>query len=187
MYLGIANFVHKRKVARCRKGGCGRDIEKGEPAITLVRKGKKESRSYRWFHPQCFLEWAEHLYERREKYRIENPPVRSGRPAVGTPVSDLLAEDPDAAKERARLMRRRARLVRQLVEQEDERQQLVLVLGIDEMEERIKEILPLQIDAPGKRSPRNRDIGETKYIVAQIKLRRMTEDEKESLRNFYWL
>lgn len=187
MYLGIASFVHKRKVARCRKGGCGRDIERGEPAITLVRKGKNDSRSYRWFHPQCFLEWAEHLYERRGKYQAEHPPLRAGRPADGcTPLRDLIAEDPEAAKRRATYMRWRAQAVRLLVEEEDEARQTELVLEIVDNEERIRNILPIQIDEPGKRSHYNRTISQRKIVDGQARLRQMSEGEKANLRRDFF-
>lgn len=184
MYLGIASFVHKRKVARCRKGGCGRDIGRGEPAITVVRKGANDSRSYRWFHPQCFLEWAEHLYERRGRYLAEHPPLRAGRPRLdgNTPCGDLIAEDPEAAKKRATYMRWRAKAVRLLVEEEDEERQNELVLEIVDCEEEIRKILPIQIDEPGKRSLRNRTISQQKIVAGQARLWQMSKEEIEKLR-----
>lgn len=155
MYLGIASIVTRRKTSKCRKGGCTLgEIQAGELAITVVRKGSK-GRSYRTFHFQCFLDWAVHLYERRKQYHRENPPTRAGRP-MGSAVKDLFESAPELAQERHQCVRTRARLMRYILKSNSPAKIFGWAGRILILDRRIKEILPLQVEKPGRRTDASR-------------------------------
>ena len=176
MYLGIACYVLKRKKARCRNGGCGKDIEKGEPAITVIRKGGK-GRSYRWFHPQCFLGWAEFLYERNQRFQVKNPPQRSGRPAGGH-VKSLFESNPELAQERHKCIRDQARFIRYLLATEDEERICKLTGKIDILRKRVSEILRFQVVQPGRRTSEDTQAVEAKLSLGRRLMHEATEPKQ---------
>lgn len=155
MYLGIVTVVTRRKTSKCSNGGCTLgEILAGELALTVVRKSRK-GRSYHAFHFPCFLSWAVYHYQRRQIYLTKHPPERSGRP-MGSAVKDLFRDKPELALERHECIRTRARLMRCIIGSSNPTRILDWAGRILVLDRRIKEILPLQVEKPGRRTDESR-------------------------------
>lgn len=157
MYLGITTIVTRRKTSKCSNGGCTLgDIPAGELAIAVVRKSRK-GRSYRVFHFPCFLGWAMFMYRRRKEFLAKHPSKRAGRPTTSSVVKKLFEDNPELAQERHKCIRSRARLMRYLLVADDKEKRARLVGRIKALDDRIKAIMPLQVEQPGRRSAESRE------------------------------
>ena len=166
MYLDAAVLNHNRKERLCME--CKGIIGLGEDNLMLMRRGRKGGRYYVYLHPCCILTM---LWRERERRRVKEP-----RPA-GRPEGSKLTElSPELLKERYRLIRARARVLRLLVAEEDNSKICELVARSRELKDRIAEILPLRIKKPGHRSAESVGILESKVDKAdRIKRRKQAE------------
>lgn len=140
MYLDAAVLNHNRKERTC--GECKGTIEAGADNLMLMRRGRKGGRYYIYLHPCCFLR---KLWRERERRRVKDPK------AAGRPAGSVLATlDPEERKERHRLIRARARLLRIIVTEDDLDEVRALLIRTRKLRTDIDAILPLQITGEGK-------------------------------------
>lgn len=105
VHLGRLKLVVRRIKGQCRYKNCPHDniVLPGDKVFLLTKMGSLPNRPqaifYKAFHKDCFLGWANWIWENQT-------PERDGRPAM-----DLKPED---KQRRAKLVRERARITRSL-------------------------------------------------------------------------
>jgi len=170
MYLDAIILNHNRKERPCKE--CKRAIEPGTDNLMLMCRGRKGGRYYVYLHPCCVLTM---LWRERERRRVKDRKA-SGRPAG----SGRVVLSPELAKERHKLIRARARLIRLLVVEEDEDRICELVTQARRLKGRITEILPLQVEKPGHRSAESvRIVNEKVDRAKRTEVRRRREGHEK--------
>jgi hypothetical protein len=78
-------FCHLKKEQVCYFSDCGSVMQVGEEAVITRIKASNGVTYPHAFHPQCFLDWNEGMFEYRlEKWRADNPPPKK-KPIMGRP------------------------------------------------------------------------------------------------------
>lgn len=154
MYLGQVRRVEKRKPAECAL--CKEVIPSGETCFVVVKKAtSKRGKGYLWtvyIHLDCFIDWSKDMQEKRAKYTAER---RGGRPP-GSAVQQFAEDWPELAQERHKCIRDRARLMRYIIGSDNPTKIFEWADRILILDRRIKEILPLQVEKPGRRTDKSR-------------------------------
>lgn len=156
MYLDAIILNHNRKERPCKE--CKEPILPGTDNLMLMRRGRKGGRYYTYVHPCCVLPM---LWKERERRRVKDPKTAGRHPG-----SALALLSPEEQKERHRLVRARARLLRILVVEDDEDRICEIVGRTRELRVLIEEILPLQVASPGHRSKESLGIVNDKVALA---------------------
>lgn len=179
MYLGVVHVSLSRKEHECVS--CKEPIKVGEWKFLVVRKFKrKDGRNginSRYVHLDCFPHYSLFVQRRRETYLRESGRIGTGRPH-GSELRELERDDPEKATERKHLLQRRSRLHKKLLVCEEYEEGKEILRGLRTIEKRIREILPLMVQGPGRRSRETAAILKEKEEGWVVRLARK-EKEKE--------